>query len=158
MIIGIRIFIGTKILEPLQNLDIKFVYYFLKSVKFPDNTGYSRHFKYLKETIVPIPPMSEQKRISAILGMADGLRKKRRQAIDLLDELLRSIFLDMFGDPVKNPKGWDEKLIGDICNVTKLAGFEYTKYIKYKEQGDIAVIRGLNIKESKLNLVYHKNT
>lgn len=55
---------------------------------------------------IPLPPLAEQKRIAAILDKADGLRRKRQQAIDLADQFLRSVFLDMFGDPVTNPKGW----------------------------------------------------
>jgi len=62
---------------------------------------------------VPLPPIKEQKRIAAILDKADVIRRKRRQAIDLTDQLLRSIFLDMFGDPVTNMKGWKIGLLKD---------------------------------------------
>ncbi|WP_261904052.1 restriction endonuclease subunit S [Vibrio fortis] len=66
----------------------------------------------IEEIEVPLPPLEEQKRIAAILDKADAIRQKRKQAIDLADEFLRSVFLDMFGDPVTNPKGWEvEKLI-----------------------------------------------
>ncbi|MGL5370641.1 MAG: restriction endonuclease subunit S [Plesiomonas shigelloides] len=60
-----------------------------------------------KETEIPLPPLAEQKRIAAILDKADALRRKRQQAIELADQFLRSVFLDMFGDPVTNPKGWE---------------------------------------------------
>ena len=60
-----------------------------------------------KSLEIPLPPLPEQKRIAAILDKADQLRQKRQQAIDLADEFLRSVFLDMFGDPVTNPKGWE---------------------------------------------------
>jgi type I restriction enzyme S subunit len=55
---------------------------------------------------VPLPPLPEQRRIAAILDKADGVRRKRRETLDLADQFLRSAFLDMFGDPVTNPKGW----------------------------------------------------
>ena len=58
----------------------------------------------------------------------------------------------MFGDPEKNPKGWDYIKLGDISFITKLAGFEYTKYIQYQDEGDIIMIRGLNCKGTKLIL------
>ena len=63
---------------------------------------------------IPLPPLSEQKWIAAILDKADALREKRRQAIAKLDELLQSVFLDMFGDPVTNPKGWKVVKFGDV--------------------------------------------
>lgn len=55
---------------------------------------------------IPLPPLAEQKRIAAILDKADSIRRKLHQSIRLSDEFLRSVFLDMFGDPVTNPKGW----------------------------------------------------
>ena len=63
---------------------------------------------------VPLPPLAEQKRIATILDAADALRAKRREALAELDALLRSTFLDMFGDPVTNPKGLDIELLGEL--------------------------------------------
>ena len=58
---------------------------------------------------IPLPPLDEQKRIAGILDAADALRAKRREALAELDTLLQSTFLDMFGDPVTNPMGWEER-------------------------------------------------
>lgn len=55
---------------------------------------------------IPFPPLEEQRRIAEVLDRADALRQKRHLAIQKLDALLRAVFLDMFGDPVTNPKGW----------------------------------------------------
>lgn len=63
---------------------------------------------------IPLPPLAEQKRIAVILDKADAIRQKRQQAIKLADEFLRSVFLEMFGDPVTNPKGWEVKSFGDL--------------------------------------------
>ena len=63
---------------------------------------------------IPLPPLAEQKRIAEILDAADALRAKRREALAQLDTLLQSIFLDMFGDPVTNPMGWQERFLGDL--------------------------------------------
>ncbi len=57
----------------------------------------------LKLLEIPLPPLAEQKRIAAILDAADAMRAKRREAIALLDTLLHSTFIEMFGDPVTNP-------------------------------------------------------
>lgn len=68
----------------------------------------------LRDLEVPLPPLPEQKRIAAILDKADAIRRKRQQAIQLADDFLRAVFLDMFGDPVTNPKGWSVKPLGQI--------------------------------------------
>ena len=65
---------------------------------------------------IPLPPLTEQKRISGILDAADSLRTKRREALAQLDTLLQSTFLDMFGDPVTNPMGWDVVAFESIGN------------------------------------------
>nr|WP_243887057.1 restriction endonuclease subunit S [Shewanella algae] len=104
---------GAKVLEPLENLDKRFLFHYLKQLRI-ESAGYSRHFKFLKETYVPVPPLAEQKRIAAILDKADALRRKRQQAIDLADQFLRSVFLDMFGDPVTNPKKFPVGTIRDM--------------------------------------------
>lgn len=62
----------------------------------------------LEKIVIPLPPsIDDQKRIAKVLSQCETLIQKRKESIDLLDELLRSTFLEMFGDPVKNEKGWD---------------------------------------------------
>ncbi|WP_165672121.1 restriction endonuclease subunit S [Metapseudomonas otitidis] len=63
------------------------------------------------------PPLGEQKRIAAILDKADALRAKRRKALGQLDALAQAIFIEMFGDPVLNPKGWETKRLGELGRV-----------------------------------------
>lgn len=70
--------------------------------------------KIIKESNIPLPPLPEQKRIAAILDKADAIRRKRQQAIQLADDFLRAVFMDMFGDPVTNPKGWDRVSLRDV--------------------------------------------
>lgn len=65
----------------------------------------------------PLPSLSEQRRIADILDKADGIRRKRKEAIALTEDLLRSAFLEMFGDPVTNPKGWDVMPLGDSTSL-----------------------------------------
>lgn len=60
----------------------------------------------LGNLLVPLPPIKEQRRVAVILDAADALRAKRRKAIAKLDSLTQAIFIDMFGDPVANPRGW----------------------------------------------------
>ena len=68
----------------------------------------------VKASKIPLPPLAEQGRIAGILDAADALRAKRRETLVQLDALLQSTFLDMFGDPVTNPIGWDERALGEL--------------------------------------------
>lgn len=70
----------------------------------------------LRKLKIPLPPLAEQRRIASILDQADELRQKRQQAIEKLDQLLQATFIDMFGDPVSNPKGWDLVRVGEVVN------------------------------------------
>jgi type I restriction enzyme S subunit len=71
----------------------------------------------LSNLIVNLPPLADQKRIAVILDKADAIRCKRQQAIKLAEEFLQSVFLNMFGDPVTNPKGWEVKLLKEISHI-----------------------------------------
>jgi type I restriction enzyme, S subunit len=106
---------GTKILRPRIQANAKYLYYFLRTVYIPE-AGYSRHFKYLKQSEIPLPPLKEQKRIAGILDQADSLRRLRQRAIDRLNTLGQAIFYEMFGDP-RAPKGDIEvKQVGDVVS------------------------------------------
>lgn len=70
----------------------------------------------LKRVPVPLRSLGEQRRIADMLDKADAIRRKRKQAIALTDDLLRSVFLDMFGDPDTNPKGWPVAVVDDLCS------------------------------------------
>ena len=56
---------------------------------------------------IPLPPLDDQKRIAHLLGKVEGLIARRKQHLQQLDDLLKSVFLEMFGDPVRNEKEWD---------------------------------------------------
>ena len=71
----------------------------------------------LKMLEIPLPPLTEQKRIARILDAADALRAKRREALAQLDTLLQSTFLDMFGDPVTNPRRWGIGELGEVADL-----------------------------------------
>lgn len=72
---------------------------------------------YVRDQLIPLPPIHLQRRIAVILDKADGIQKKRRQALMLADDFLRSIFLDMFGDPTTNPKGFPIQPLGNLSEV-----------------------------------------
>ncbi|EAN5608562.1 restriction endonuclease subunit S, partial [Salmonella enterica] len=108
---------GFKSLIPGQNVHSKYLYHCIKKfVPQLELLGNGATFKEVSKRVVedfeiPLPPLEEQKRIAAILDKADGVRQKREQAIKLADDFLRATFLEMFGDPVGNPKGWKKNKI-----------------------------------------------
>lgn len=69
----------------------------------------------LKELNIPLPSLDEQRKIAAVLDKISDLTVKRRRQLDKLDELVKSRFVEMFGDPLLNTKGWAQVAINDVC-------------------------------------------
>jgi type I restriction enzyme S subunit len=98
---------------------------------------------------VPCPPLPEQRRIAEILDMADALRAKRRATLAKLDTLTQSIFLDMFGDPATNPKGWPQVRLGDAYWFQEGPG---VRKWQFKSEGVKLLNVGNIEKDGRLNL------
>ena len=105
---------GVKVLKPKTNeLNTKYLYYVLSNAKIP-NTGYNRHFKWLKEIKIPVFSFSMQEEIVSLLNKIETIIDKRKQQLENLDKLIKSQFIEMFGDPASNPYGWEIVTIGDV--------------------------------------------
>ncbi len=95
---------------PSDSHDSSYLFYYLRNIRgkiiSESYGGAQKHIsqEYVKNLVVPLPSLIEQKRIAAILDKASEIKAKREQAIVKLDELAQSVFLEMFGDPVVNPK------------------------------------------------------
>lgn len=92
---------------------------------------------------IPLPPLEEQKRIATTLDKADAIRRKRQQAVQLADEFLRAVFLDMFGDPVTNPKEFKKGPITELADVITGFAFKSNEYISDAPEG-VRLCRGAN--------------
>ena len=116
--------INAIIFDPIQ-VDARYGYHAARSLTpLLEHFAPSTTVKIVKKSAfaefqIPLPPLAEQKRIAGILDAADALRAKRRQALAQLDTLLQSTFLDMFGDPVTNPMGWEERRIDSVFKVAR---------------------------------------
>lgn len=116
-------FVGFR--DLLKNVDVDYLFYYLASLtSTTSQQAVGAIFKnlttdQLKNILIPLPPLHIQKRIAEILDTADALKRKDQELLKKYDELAQAIFIDMFGDPVKNEKGWKVKTIESLVKKTK---------------------------------------
>lgn len=118
----------------------------------------------LKSLDVPIPPLDTQRKIVAILDKAEETKRLRARANELTQTMLQSVFLEMFGDPVTNPKGWDTTPIGSVTSLISSGSTPLGGSSVYTDHG-ILFIRSQNVlmnhlsKEDMVNITHetHKN-
>jgi len=118
-----------------EEVDLYYLKYYLVYRKLDDVISGSAQpqitGKGLSKVKIPLPPLDQQKKIAAILDAADAYRQKTKALIEKYDEFTQSLFLDMFGDPVTNPKGWEIKMLSEVSSITtkgsspKWQGYDY---------------------------------
>ena len=135
----------------------EYLYWYLKSKKeYLNSLGRGATFKEISKKIVEnieikLPEIERQRKIVDKLKKVDKIIQRRKNQSRLLDVVVQARFVDMFGDPIINNMSWPESTIGDGCFVTKLAGFEYSKYIEYDDTGDVVMVKAQNVKNGTLN-------
>ena len=139
---------GAKLLKPKEKFDPKFLYYYLNQLRI-ESAGYSRHYKFLKETYVPVPPLATQQHIARVLEQADQLRKQAQQMESELNQLAQSLFLEMFGDPVVNPKAWDIAELGTLVGIT--SGATPSKSSKRFWEGSFPWVSPKDMKKTEID-------
>lgn len=145
-----------KITAKGDSLDQGYLYHFLPKAlerihaQTPAVTVKHLSVKGIRAIEIPLPPLPEQKRIAAILDKAAAIRRKRQQAIQLADDFLRAVFLNMFGDPVTNPKGWDEYVLNEIADIR--SGVTKGKVVKPEESVTRPYMRVANVQDGYLDL------
>lgn len=110
----------VKAIVPRRELDGRFLARFLSASEefILDRVDTATHgtkrlpLERIEDMPVPMPPLPEQRRIAEILDRADAIRRRREEAVGLIDDLQRSAFLEMFGDPIANPKSLPVVLLG----------------------------------------------
>lgn len=113
-----------KLMRSSDKVDPKYVGYYFQSPKYRQtisslaNGANINNIKneHIDELIIPLPPLETQKKIVEVLDKAQGLIDARKEQIRLMDELIQSIFYEMFGDPVTNPKGWEVNTVENVCS------------------------------------------
>ncbi|VVB94125.1 Type-1 restriction enzyme MjaXIP specificity protein [uncultured archaeon] len=136
----------------------KFLVYFMNT-SFFQNQMWSVSFKSaqpgfniinLKKFNIVVPPLPTQRRIVSILEKAEETKRLRAQADELTNRLLQSVFLEMFGDPATNPKGWTLFKCKEVCQSITV-GIVIRPASYYVPSG-VPALRSLNIKEYGINL------
>ncbi len=105
----------------------------------------------LEKITIQLPEIKEQQVLAVQLSTIEKITAARHKQLAMMDELVKSRFVELFGDPIINSMKWPKALIGDNCFVTKLAGFEYSKYIHYADSGDVVMVKAQNVKNGRLN-------
>lgn len=120
---------GVKVLRSrFKDANYRYLYYALKSVKIP-NTGYNRHFKWLKEAKIYYPNSEEQFKIVLILDGISSVIEHRQQQLQKLDELVKARFVELFGDPISNPKGWKKDKAESHIDLLSGYPFQSEQYV-----------------------------
>ncbi|MCM1187008.1 MAG: restriction endonuclease subunit S [Lachnoclostridium sp.] len=133
---------GVKILKSkIENANYKYLYYALVNAKVPD-TGYNRHFKWLREVKINYPELTEQQKIVDILDKIEGIISEEKQQLEELDMLVKARFVEMFGDTSVNPRGlptlaWKDVFVtttGKLDSNAMVLGGQYPFFTCAKEQ------------------------
>ena len=135
---------GVKLLCPLdKDINCKYLFYQLSCADIP-NTGYNRHFKWVKALNFKIPSSDEQNHVVEVLDKVTELISLRKQQLAKLDELVKARFVEMFGVPDQNPKGWPLVSITEIIRDKASNGF-FAKRDAYKDDGNVQILGVSNI-------------
>ena len=137
---------GVKLLKAKDdNANYKYLYYALCNADIP-NTGYNRHFKWLKEIDIPEYPVEEQNSIVAQLEKIDTLICLRQQQFSKLEELVKSRFIEMFGDAEHNVKGGPAAPMTELCEIIDGdRGKNYPKQEEFAEEGFCLFLNAKNV-------------
>ena len=146
-------------IRPFREDDKKFLFYYFQSKKFREqaekNSSGSAQLNmstvWLANHLIPDYSHEIKLKIVNELENLSSSIKRIDKDIACLNELVKSRFIEMFGEPIRNTKGLKTISIKESCFVTKLAGFEYSKYIHYQDVGDVVMVKAQNVKNCQLN-------
>ncbi|AQY22595.1 restriction endonuclease subunit S [Riemerella anatipestifer] len=137
-----------------SKVDIKFLFYYLKQRGFDDvmSGGVQKQITKvgLEKVEIPLPPLVEQQAIAEKLDQAQKIIDLNEAEVARYDKLAQALFIDMFGDPVQNPKGWEVKKLGEVCDVSSGS----TPSRSVSEYWDNGTIPWIKTGEVKGNVIY----
>ena len=137
---------GVKLLKAkIPDPNYKYLYYVLLSADIP-NTGYNRHFKWLKEVEIPLPSELEQQKIVERLDKISELIALRKEQLAKLDRLVKSQFIELFGDPECSGKAIPTLPMTELCEIIDGdRGKNYPKQEEFSEEGFCLFLNAKNV-------------
>ena len=150
---------GTKVLAPNRNLfDPKFYYFALMALELPSR-GYNRHFKFLKEQRLPLPPLPEQRKIAAVLSTVQIAIEQQEQIIQTTTELKKTLMQKLFTEGLKGekqkkteiglvPESWEVVRCEDVCDTISVG--IVVKPSSYYVAVGIPAFRSQNVREDRI--------
>ena len=143
--------------------------YYLSQINYADYQdkaikGHTLNKGKIDALEIALPPVAEQQRIAQVLSTVQAAIEQQERLIRTTTELKQALMQKLFTEGLRGeaqketeigavPESWEVSTIGAEANVTKLAGYEYTKHVKYTDEGEIIAIRGVNLKDGKLDLI-----
>jgi type I restriction enzyme S subunit len=154
--------VSLPVKEGIQ-LNKHYLYYVLKFIPLKGGNqaamGKTLNKKSLSALSIPLPPtLDDQKRIAKILSDCEALIQKRKDSIELLDELLKSTFLEMFGDPVRNEKGWDMIVLSKFGTIDRGVSKHRPRNAPELLNGDYPLIQTGDVSNSGTYIKSYKQT
>lgn len=144
---------GFLVLRPSDKINTRFLYHCMLSKNFQKEkdkqcTGATQkaiNNEKFEKLQIPLPPIDNQVHIASILDHADKLRQLNKQLLNKYDDLAQSVFLEMFGDPVRNEKGWGKSTIRKLCSKITDGPFGSNLKTEHYSNEGVRVIRLQNI-------------
>jgi type I restriction enzyme, S subunit len=142
-----------------SKVDYRYGYFYCQTLKdFIRQSGTSTTLPILNKSRfskieIPLPPLSEQRRIADILDKADTIRRKRKEAVEVAEGLITSAFIHMFGDVGNNPKSWPTATIGELTSLVTSGVTPRGGSTVYLEDGPY-FIRSQNVLMNRLDLTH----
>lgn len=146
---------NTQVIWPdLNRLVPRFLFFYLNHFFEWYKAGSAQPFVKLtdsKQKPIPLPPLAVQERIVAILEKADEIRRKRQETLRIADEVLPALFIEMFGDPATNPKGYRLRTLAECVHIRRGLSKRPTP------SGTVPIVRIKNLTLQGLDLSWHES-
>lgn len=140
-----------------DNVYREYLYYYLVSLKSEINSlgrGVAQNninMSILRNLSVPLPPLEEQRKIAAVLDKVSDLIAKHRQQLDKLDELVKSRFIEMFGDPMTNPYNLPKVILGSVLTIEPQNGLYKPQFDYVSDGTGVPILRIDSFYEGKVS-------